>query len=889
MMTSLRFLTGVAGLMLSFGIFAQNTPSDLQTADEAVKVLEPITVTGYHLKRTDIEGPAPVVVFDRKALEQAGLNTLEEFAQYLTINLPEHLRNDGAVGATYFDLRGIGIDTTLVLINGLRIAPYAEYAEGVIDINAIPVTAIDRIEILKDGASAIYGAEAVAGVVNIILRQDYDGIETSAGYGVSQRGDAEEILVDLVAGRANSRGSIMFSLGYFDREPQWSRDREWWSDPDFSSIGGPNWRSSWSSPPTLLRYDNFLYEADPACGTDPLLSSVIEVPWFDLVDEYCLFNYGQYEAQIWGIERLGVTLSGRYEINSDLSFFGDVLYSHVDGETQQAPSPITGSPLIETYTLVPYVPADHPHNPFGTDGEILARPLDLGNRIYINDSTAYRAVAGLEGAWGDWEWVGTAMYSRNDVEKNYHNMVPQTRFQQALLGQGGPNGDLWYNPFGHMPSNDPEIIDWLRTTATSKDSSEERSLDLLFRREFGSLPGGPAGVALGLQFRSQKLDQWADENLLSKDLAGWLGDHEAGPVSADREIGSAYVEFSLPILDSLEAQLALRHEDYSDFGSTTKPKIALRWQPIPSLMFRASYSASFRPPSFLELYSPVQTATARYIDTVRCEITGLPKDCRRSEYRLEERGNPDLQPEDGESWFAGMVWEPGFLPGFEFQLDLWKFLHWDRVEWYWAQLVLDEGGDFGIVREPAEPDGTPGRIILIRETYINTDKLVTRGFDTTMRYGWQTERAGDFRASLMHTYIDEYEFRDTIYYDLNHNYAGKYRWINALPRNRANVNFDWAMGQHTAAANIHYIGHYENYTNEWVDGVETDEPMIIPSHETLDLQYSYTFEKFRGAQLRIGCINCTDKDPPLIYSSVNEPFHDARGRYYYIRWQQPIR
>jgi iron complex outermembrane receptor protein len=160
-----------------------------------------------------------------------------------------------------------------------------------------------------------------------------------------------------------------------------------------------------------------------------------------------------------------------------------------------------------------------------------------------------------------------------------------SRYQQALLGLGGPGGNLWYNPFGAQPQNDPAVIDWMRTDAKASDSSGEYSLDLLFSRIFGALPGGPVGVALGAQYREQELDQWADPNLVS----GALGvTHE--PVSADRDILSVYTEFSLPLLDSLEAQLALRYEDYSDFGSTTNPKIALRWQPFASLMHRGSYS-----------------------------------------------------------------------------------------------------------------------------------------------------------------------------------------------------------------------------------------------------------------------------------------------------------
>lgn len=155
---------------------------------------------------------------------------------------------------------------------------------------------------------------------------------------------------------------------------------------------------------------------------------------------------------------------------------------------------------------------------------------------------------------------------------------------------------------------------------------------------------------------------------------------------------------------------------------------------------------------------------------------------------------------------------------------------------------------------------------------------------------WQTDLAGEFRVGLMHTYIDQWIITESVDLDIqDRNYAGTYRWNAALPRNRFNVNLSWERGPHGAAANVHYTGHYENWSNLWVDGEETDQPMKIPSHTTLDLQYSHGFEKLRNATLRIGCNNVFDKDLPLTYSTFNEPFHGPRGRFFYIRWQQPIR
>ena len=881
----LPYRLGVATVLfvLSLPAFSQPT-AETDSADEDERVLEVVRVTGSHIKRIDTKGPAPVVTFYGLELEQAGILTLEDAARYLPINLPQFYRQAGATGDASFNLRGLGIGATLTLINGLRLANSAYWGDRV-DVNSIPISAIERIEILKDGASAIYGADAIAGVVNIILKRDYDGIEVSAGYGISEHGDAEEVLTDLVAGWDFERGSLMFSLSYLDREPVPMRDRDWASEVDYSRYGGPNNRVWVSSPGTALRYDSITWEADPACGNDPLLTTVGEHPWGPDWGKACLFNWAQYQGLVTGQERLGATASGSYELSSRLLLFADLFYTEQDAESNQAPAPVYGSPQLPTLSGLPYVPAEHPDNPFGTEVEIGYRALDVGNRIYLTHSRSWRLALGLEGVWGDWDWTFSLLGSRSEVQVDYENAMRQTRFQEALLGRGGPQGNLRYNPFGYRPQNDPELLDWLTVVAVTENTWDERSADLLFDRYFGELPGGPVGVAFGLQYREEELAQWADEHLRSGDLAG--GSVEA-PISADRDLLAAYVEFSLPLLDSLEAQLALRWEEYSDFGSTTNPKVALRWQPADWIMLRGSWSTSFRAPSFWFLYAPVTQALFNLRDTVRCEYTGLPEDCDRRPYHVAWGGNPDLGPEEGESWFAGLVWAPGFLPGFELQLDYWKFIHEERVQWLFPQIVLNTGTEIGVTRAPTEPDGTPGRIVSIREWPFNLDEFLTDGFDTSLRYAWQTERAGDFEASLLHTYVSRYLFTDSVNMPENLNYAGKWPAAVPVPRNRGNFNLSWSLGPHAAAANIHYFGHYEHWQNRWVDGEETDQTWIIPSQTTLDLQYSYTFEKLRDARLRIGCINCTGEIPPLTFE-YPPPFVDLRGRMYYLRWEQPLR
>jgi len=846
-----------------------------EAIEEAV-VIENITVTGYHIKRSGIEGPVPVVVFGHEDLEQAGINTVEEFTRYLTINTSYPV-GTAPIGAAAFDLRGIGVDTTLVLVNGLRIAPYGQAAENIIDVNSIPVSAIDRIEILKDGASAIYGADAVAGVVNIILRTNYDGIEVNAGYGVSERGDGELKNVDLIAGQDGYRGSFMFSLSWSDRGTQKYRDRNWSSDPDYTAIGGPNYRDVHGSPPTFFRYDTLSWEHDPACGTDPALSSVGVSPWGPEFGTACRLNWAYFVDLDRGFQRLGASLSGRYEMTPKLSLFGDLIYNLVEGEQNEGPDFVGSSPLLET--SAPYVPAYHPGNPFGTDGELLSDLSDAEHRRHVNTSTAWRAVIGLQSSWRNWHWRLSGLFSENDVEKKFLNEVYASRYQLALLGMGGPEGNSWYDPFGFEARNDPAVINWLTADTSRRDTTKERSFDLVLSRTIS----GQIGVAAGLQYREQKLDQQVDENFHLLDF--WW---ERDPLSAERTVSAAYVEVSLSPIASLEAQLALRYEDYSDFGSTTNPKFALSWQPLAYLMLRSSWATSFKPPSFLELYEPLHSWNGRYRDTIRCDFTGLSQDCWPWEYPVEGGGNLNLEPEEGESWFLGLIWEPPSLPGFEFQLDFWKFNHEDRIQWLSGQHVLDEGGETGIVRQPVEPDGTPGRIILVQETYVNIDTLTTSGFDTILRYHWRSEQAGNFRASLMHTYIDRWELTDTSDEQLlNWNVAGD-KFQVPIPRNRANLNLSWDRGAHAVVANAYYTGHYYNDENLWVDGMPTDQRMVIPDHITLNLQYAHTFEHIRQAELRVGCNNVTDEDPPFHYWPKNEPVHDGRGRFWYVRWRQPI-
>ena len=867
------------------------------TANEPDEVIEEIITTGSRIKRADYDGPQPVVVFDREFLQSTGFKEVGDFSRYLpqshqTFSEGAAQFSTGVPEASQFNLRGLGPDSTLTLVNGLRVAPYGQsiWGDPFADVSAIPMSAIERIEVLKDGASAIYGADAVAGVVNIILRKDFVGTEATAGYQVTSHGDNAEWNVDLFHGGQFGDFYYMLGMYYQDREPLYNRDRSRSADPDFTSVGGYDFRSGNGSPGSFVRYDTFTMHADPDCGMDPLISSVQTWPeWPD--ESQCMFNYNQFDMMYIDRQRASASAKVGYDFANGIHLFADVLYSHKDSFSEVAPTPIAGA-WLDTFFGRPYVPADHPNNPWGVEGEIWYRTLDSGPRQIDKTSNQHRVTLGLEGELGEWAWNASVLDSANRVRSLYLNSILMPAFQDALLGLGGPNGDQYYNPFGWMPENDPAVIDGFTMTTAAGSDSVEQAIDISASRTFGSLPGGPVGIAMGAQWRYQQLKESADEasaqGLIAGRSADFLLDH------ADRDIRAAYAEFSLPMLDSFEMQLAARYEKYDDFGDTTNPKIAFRWAPVEQLALRASWGTSFHAPDFLDLYqNPVEYA-GRFFDTPRCDASDLDIDCNVPVVvDVLDQGNPNLGPETGESWYGSLVWSPPYIEGLEVDVGYWRIEYEDKIYWVGGQFVLDNlpVENPYVERAPQTPEeaaaGIPGQILSVQFTTQNLAEQFTDGWDVDITYQRQTDGGNEFGLRLDYTYTARWDailpedFGYTVYSE-----AGGY-WDGPVPRNRGNLNLSWRTGQHDFNGTIHYAGHYRNWLEFLpVDGEESDIPFIVDSFTTLDLQYALHLDIWEEAVLRVGCRNCTEEDPPFTHDTWVENIHDWRGLIWYANWTQ---
>jgi iron complex outermembrane recepter protein len=631
---------------------------------------EEILVTGSRIRRKDLTTPAPVAVLTREDFQASGKLTVGQFLQTLPEqgNAPNFQLNNGgatydADGATRVNLRSLGVSRTLVLLNGRRLPSSGFGANsGAVDLNTIPAAAIERIEVLKDGASAIYGSDAVGGVVNVITRRNYSGTEALAQAGVSSRGDAQTYEVQVTTGRTTDSGSLLFSAGYFDQKSSWLRDRTWsayaltydyatrTTSPGGSfrtpqgTIGLPADASGNPLPACIANpVCNSLVTGDPTWLNDAFIRNLAFPAtdpngWRVMTDadtyNFAAQNYltipsTRVQAFSAGDSRLG-PVRGYYEM------------SFVQQQTQQnaAPMPLNPGDYTLPGSSTPIVlSAQSFYNPFGVDLPFAGRRLvEFGHRTYSQDMETFRVVGGVDGTLSDafgplrgWFWDGSLNYGHTGGAFTTGGAIRNSKIADALgpsfqlpsgqvvCGNPGPdgipgNGDdviipscVPMNLFGG-PNNgsiDPAQIANLGFSGTSRARFQILSATLNAAGELFSISAErPVSLALGYEHREQSGAQIADPIAASGDSADFNFKTTKGSYSSNE----AYAEVQVPLLSGVvgahvvEATLAGRYVDYSTFGSNFSYKLGARWAPIPDVTLRGTFSTAFRAPSINELY-----------------------------------------------------------------------------------------------------------------------------------------------------------------------------------------------------------------------------------------------------------------------------------------------
>ena len=843
-----------------------------------------VVVTGTHIPQTDIEAALPVQVIRREEIERSGVTTVEQLlervpANFNPVNAASTIGNGTSPGLSGANLRGLGGGSTLVLLNGRRLANYAFDGESV-DLNSIPLAAIDRVEVLKDGASAIYGTDAIAGVINFILRRDYAGAEISADIAATQHGGGNGGYVNAAFGAgdpARDGYNVFAALSYQKDQALKALDRDFARTGDRPDLGISN-LSGITFPANIIdRPGRRTLNPSLAGGCAPPSSIPFRAPPFDT--PACGYDAATAVDLLPEVERASAMLRGTWRADASIDVFAEALVGRNRFDTQIAPAPVfpfTAFGNTVYPTSGPYYPSAFAAAN-GLSGDLLFafRATELGPRLNSTTADMQRYVLGAQGEFMGWAFDAAAVYSANQQEQAYagsylyrSKIVPALR--SGLINPWGPSA--------------PEGQALLASTAyngTPQSAHGSTSLvNAYASRDIARLEAGPLALALGAEARRERLSYDWNPAVLTGDSPI---DGELQSNRNSRNVLALFAELNVPIAPGLDAQLAARFDDYSDFGNTTNPKLALRWQPVREVLLRASWGTGFRAPPLYSLGEPTSYASivAPIEDPIRCPVTGAEEDCLGI-IELYTGGNPNLQPETSTQWNLGLVLEP--VRGLSIGIDYWNIVQDGIIAPLTTDNALRYPDRFAdrIIRgpvDPAHPD-LPGPIVAIDGSPINLGTTRTSGIDVFLDWAAPAQDWGQLRVGLQGTYVRQWETQiDGVSYVSN---LGSAVYGSPVPRWRSTLTFDWTRGPWGVnLAQVYSGGYIDKFPGPG------DTLRQVGATTSWDLQARYA--GFDGWQLAAGIRNLFDAEPPAsnqgdsFQVGYNPQAASPLGRVFYLR------
>ena len=857
--TAIHYALG-AGMVAGLAMTA--APVAAQDDEEAAD-LDRVQVTGSRIKRTDVEGASPITVISRQDIELSGQENVADLLRDTVFNSFGSFRERSGTSfgqIALVDLRGLGSDRTAVLVNGLR-QPGSPFTGGpAANLNSIPVNAIERIEILTDSASAIYGADAIGGAINIVLRSDYEGAEASIFSAQPTRDGGDEFAGNIVLGGTSDRGNYVFTAEWFDRDPIFDRDR-----PYSAAQFAPGDRqgvdtvgvSQFGNTAYLLSGPNAGgYRAVGDCDTS-VFAGVFDFPPFP-GDTVCGFPYADISAQTGGIKRFGSFLSAEYEITPDHSLYFRNTFSRVDSFGRYAP--VAG---------LFFIGGDNPQNTFNEDLFLLHRFVAHGPRDDDFRSYEIDNVFGFQGRLGmvDYDAYGRYFISESDaIGKNY---VLQSNIEQ-LVADGLYDFNNPTNP------DNAAAVTASKATLSRNLSNKTWQTGISFSGDAFDLPAGIVSWAAGLEYEDVRYTDIYDAAREAGNVLGSAGNSAAG----SRDRWAAFAEVLVPLLDTLELSVAARHDDYSDFGSAFSPQVALRYQPFDELLLRASWGEGFRAPALTELFSSRAESNNDVRDLLFCEQQGISAaDCPVRQVSNFSGGNPNLDAEESESFNFGVLWEP--IDNFTVGGDIYQIEVDDAIQ----QIGL--GDLLGLERDgQALPPGTAvnrtqnGSIDFIETGQANVATLKVEGWDLRSSYTWNANELGSFDFSAQYSRIKTFDFTSLPGGDTT-NFARR----DGSPSHRGNWNVRWNWADFTFSYNGRWIG--EQFNSLGPNNSENDNrdrPSYV-QHDLLAVWYSPW-----NSEIQLGVRNIANRlpsfDPVGGYDDADIQLYPVEGRVPYVRYTQ---
>lgn len=881
-------------LGIAFGTLAQ------QRDDEGVAQLERVEVTGSRIARAEAESGLPVQVITRDEMLQGGMQTMQDLLERISANQSYGGSNPALgvgstlTGFTSASLRGLGSQRTLVLLNGRRLAPYALSGGQSVDLSAIPASAIQRVEILKDGASAIYGTDAIGGVMNFILRDDFQGVELNANVLATEQGGGNNGRVSLTAGTGNlatDKFNAFVSADFFRQQPLPAAQRESTKTAYLPDIGLDG-----TSPSSLPAN---IFQNDPRTGEvygfDGRFNPSIPYPGGATADSclppysfptkaqptQCGFDFPSVINAIPGYDQVNVIGRVSWQIDADNLFFAEGTYYKGRFTQLVSPTPVQtpmALPADSPYYPAAFVaglPGGRPDLPLG----LAYRLIELGPRTTKTDVDQGNGAFGLKGVVKGWNYQVAANLTTNRQVDNFESGVVYASKFLPLLRSGV------VNPFG---ANTPSVLEQMEATQVVGQANDNRASNygvaLTLSRDVYKAPAGPIAFAAGVEGRRENLQQANSDAVVSGDVLGGAGEIPSlAPVN--RNVVSLYGELNVPIASTFEANIAVRYDHYSDFGGTTNPKFTLRWQPSRTLLLRAAYGTGFRAPTLSDLHLPQGLFEGELVDPVRCPVTGDYYDCHYGIPTLEG-GNPALKPETSRQLNAGFVFEP--VSGLSTSIDY----YWVRLQNVITAVPVDVilGADYAmwapgyVVRDPPDPEhpDLPGPIAHVVAHQTNVGTLTTSGIDANLQWRGAATPVGRFALTLNGTYVLSYSQSGFESASVPPS-VGTRGILGAITRYRQYAQLDWTFGGWGATlANNYQDGYAEPCLDSDPSGCTTRH---VGSYSVWDVQARYS--GFKGTTLTLGIRNLLDRTPPLsnqdtaFQRGFDPSYADPRGRMLY--------
>jgi iron complex outermembrane receptor protein len=947
-------MVACGGVLLSAGTaalaqVAAPAPAQAQT-------LERVEITGSNIRRISSETASPVQTVTREDIDKSGRASVAELLQTLSVDnqgsVPKNFGAGFASGASGISLRGLGTASTLVLLNGRRIAPYGLADDGqkvFADLNLIPLDAVERVEILKDGGSAIYGSDAIAGVVNVILRKDYEGLATNVSYGTTQYWNGHERRASLTGGFGNLQNQGFNVLANFEIGHQgeiYNRDitdRNYIGRADLRDLGfsaqqalggtgaitgnnasGAAINGNVRNPTTLDYYNrgnlagvgftrpfpaaacaNFTNHAQGDPGGGCLIDAFQQYTQIQPTQDY-------YNFFVRGTLNILPQVQGYSEFN----WYNNRTHAYNTPSSVSSSEGYPGGPVSNSPVALG---AAHPDNPyFGTAARLRYLAADNGPRISNIKSDFYRVLVGIKGTVADWDYDSAFLYSENKVA-NTRTGYLQRDVMNALLNPTGfaiqpgstvtsplnnaavatansaayaalPAGSLW-RIAENAGLNSAALYAALSPTISNDAKAQITQVDVKGSRELMALPGGPLGLAVGAELRRESIVLEPTSGTERGNIVG-LG---FSAYDGARTVAAGYVELLAPVLKQLEVSAAVRYDHYSDVGSSTTPKVGIKYTPIRELALRGTYAKGFRAPSSAENGKGGLAAFSTAADPLRCAL-GVAAACNPANIAVITSPNPNLKPEKSDNYTLGLVFEPTSKTSIA--IDYFDITRKNEINQELTDAAIAAGH---VARDPSTATaipGDPGAITAVLGQYVNSSRTKVRGVDLDAKQGFDLSSFGKLTLTAQWTHL--FTLKRTETDGSSRDFAGTHGNCDVTncigtPADRVNFGASVDTGPFRIGANLNYRASIENKNFKddpagcavsFADGTDAPAGCRISSFTTVDLVGRWL--PMKNLEIYGSVRNVFDRQAPLdplTYGQVSfNPldYAGAIGRFYSV-------